>query len=80
MQNKVAQILEFMKILDKVCLVKRATLLSDGSSETDSSHSFKLAWLLMMVYPYLKHEYNFKLLLELALVHDIDETAIGECR
>ncbi len=79
MQNKVAQILEFMKILDKVCLVKRATLLSDGSSETDSSHSFKLAWLLMLVYPYLKHEYNFTRLLELALVHDIAEAEIGDC-
>ena len=51
MQSKIEQILEFMKVLDKVCLVKRATLLSDGTSETDSSHSFKLAWLLMMVYP-----------------------------
>ena len=79
MQNKITQILEFMRILDKVCLVKRATLLSDGSSETDSSHSFKLAWLLMMVYPYLKHEYNFTRLLELALVHDIAEAEIGDC-
>lgn len=79
MQNKIAQILEFMKILDKVCLVKRATLLSDGSSETDSSHSFKLAWLLMMVYPYLKHKYNYTRLLELALIHDIAEAETGDC-
>ena len=67
-----------MKILDKVCLVKRATLLSDGSPETDSSHSFKLAWLLMMIYPYLRHEYNYTRLLELALVHDIAEAETGD--
>jgi putative hydrolase of HD superfamily len=79
MQNKIAQILDFMKVLDKVCLVKRATLLSDGSSETDSSHSFKLAWLLMMVYPYLKHQYNYTRLLELAVVHDIAEAENGDC-
>ncbi len=79
MQSKIEQILEFMKVLDKVCLVKRATLLSDGTSETDSSHSFKLAWLLMMVYPYLKHRYNYTRLLELALVHDIAEAETGDC-
>ena len=79
MPNKIAQILEFMKVLDKVCLVKRATLLSDGTSETDSSHSFKLAWLLMMVYPYLQHKYDYTRLLELALVHDIAEAENGDC-
>jgi len=79
MQNKIAQIIEFMKILDKVCLVKRATLLSDGTGETDSSHSFKLAWLLMMLYPYLQHQYNYTRLLELALVHDIAEAEVGDC-
>lgn len=79
MQNKVSQIIEFMKVLDKVCLVKRATLLSDGTSETDSSHIFKLAFMLMMVYPYLKHSYNYTRLLELALVHDIAEAENGDC-
>lgn len=68
-----------MKVLDKVCLIKRATLLSDGTTETDSSHSFKLAWLLMMIYPYLKHKYNYTRLLELALVHDIAEAETGDC-
>jgi putative hydrolase of HD superfamily len=79
MPNKIAKILEFMKVLDKVCLVKRATLLSDGTSETDSSHSFKLAWLLMMIYPYLQHKYNYTRLLELAIVHDIAEAETGDC-
>ena len=79
MQNKVAQIFDFMKILDKVCLVKRATLLSDGTPETDSSHSFKLAFWVMLVYPYLKHSYNYTRLLELALVHDIAEAETGDC-
>lgn len=79
MPNNIAKILEFMKVLDKVCLIKRATLLSDGTTETDSSHSFKLAWLLMMIYPYLKHKYDYTRLLELALVHDIAEAETGDC-
>lgn len=79
MQNKISQIFEFMKVLDKVCLVKRATLLSDGTPETDSSHIFKLAFMVMLVYPYLKHSYNYTKLLELALVHDIAEAETGDC-
>lgn len=78
MQNKVEKIFEFMRVLDKVCLVKRATLLSDGTVETDSSHTFKLAFMIMLIYPYLKHKYNYARLLELALAHDIAEAETGD--
>lgn len=78
MQNKIAQIFDFMRVLDKVCLVKRATLLSDGTVETDSSHTFKLAFMVMLIYPYLKHKYDYGHLLELALAHDIAEAATGD--
>ena len=78
MQNKIAQIFDFMRVLDKVCLVKRATLLSDGTVETDSSHSFKLAFMVMLIKPYLKHEYDYARLLEMALVHDIAEAETGD--
>lgn len=79
MQNKVQKIFDFMRVLDRVCLVRRATLLSDGTPETDSSHSFKLAFWAMLVYPYLKQNYNYIRLLELALVHDIAEAETGDC-
>lgn len=78
MQSKIAQIFDFMRILDKVCLVKRATLLSDGTVETDSSHTFKLAFMIVLIYPYLKHKYDYGHLLELALVHDIAEAETGD--
>lgn len=78
MRNKVEQIFDFMRVLDKVCLVKRATLLSDGTVETDSSHSFKLAFMVMLIKPYLKHEYDYAHLFELALVHDIAEAETGD--
>jgi len=79
MQNNVKKIFDFMKVLDKVSLVKRATLLSDGTPETDSSHTFKLIFWVMLVYPYLKHKYDYTKLLELALVHDIAEAETGDC-
>ena len=78
MQNKVEQIFDFMRVLDKVCLVRRATLLSDGTVETDSSHTFKLAFMVMLIYSYLKHKYDYARLFELALVHDIAEAEVGD--
>lgn len=78
MQNKVKRIFDFMRVLDRVCLVKRATLLSDGTAETDSSHTFKLAFMVMLIYPYLKHKYEYVRLFELALVHDIAEAETGD--
>ena len=79
MKNNVEKILDFMQLMERVCLVKRDTLLSDGTAERDSSHIFKLSFFIMLVYPYLKKKYNYEKLLELALVHDIVEGITGDC-
>lgn len=79
MQDKVAEILEFMRAMERVCLIKRDTLMSDGTAETDAAHIFKLAFLVMLVYPFLQKKYDYTKLLELALVHDIAEGITGDC-
>lgn len=79
MKSNVEKILDFMQLMERVCLVKRDTLLSDGTAERDSSHIFKLSFFIMLVYPYLKKKYNYEKLLELALVHDIVEGITGDC-
>lgn len=79
MQDKVAEILEFMRAMERVCLIKRDTLMSDGTPETDAAHIFKLAFLVMLVYPFLQKKYDYTKLLELALVHDIAEGITGDC-
>ncbi len=78
MQNNAKKILDFMRLLEKVCIVKRDTLLTDGTLESDSSHIFKLSFFVMMIFPYLKHKYDYTRLLELALVHDIVEGQTGD--
>lgn len=78
MQDSAGKILDFMQILEHVCLVKRDTLMTDGSVENDASHIFKLAFLIMLVYPFLQKKYNYTRLLELALVHDIAEGVTGD--
>ncbi len=79
MRNNVAKIFEFMQAMERVCLIKRDTLMSDGTSESDASHIFKLAFLVMLVYPFLQKKYDYTRLLELALVHDIAEGITGDC-
>lgn len=54
MQDTVAKITDFMQVIERVCLVKRDTLMTDGSTENDAAHIFKLAFLIMLVYPYLQ--------------------------
>ena len=79
MSDTAAEILEFMRAMERVCLVKRDTLLSDGTPENDAAHIFKLAILIMLVYPFLQKKYNYTRLLELALIHDIAEGITGDC-
>ncbi|MDO4161623.1 MAG: HD domain-containing protein [Pseudomonadota bacterium] len=79
MQDTVAEITDFMQVIERVCLVKRDTLMTDGSTENDAAHIFKLAFLIMLVYPYLQKKYDYQRLLELALVHDIAEGITGDC-
>ena len=79
MQENVAKILDFMRAMERVCLVERDTRMTAGKPETDAAHIFKLAFLVMLVYPYLQKKYNYTKLLELALVHDIAEGITGDC-
>lgn len=76
--NKVQDIVNFMGIVEKLCLVNRDNYLSKGGFESDSDHIFKLTFLIMLVHPYLKKEVNYTKLLELALVHDLAEAETGD--
>jgi putative hydrolase of HD superfamily len=78
LQNTAHQIIAFMDTVEKLCHVKRFTLLADGRQENDSDHIMKLCFLVMMVSPYLKHPHSPQKLLEMALVHDLVEADCGD--
>jgi len=73
-----SNIISFMKIVETLCVVKRDNKLSNGESESDSDHGFKLCFLAMMVMPYLKEKADYTKILEMALVHDIVEARSGD--
>ena len=76
--KKIDQIINFMRTLEEVCVVKRDLLMYDGSIENDAMHIFKLSFLVMLIYPYLKTPADYTKMLELALVHDIAEGKTGD--
>ncbi|MDR1693977.1 MAG: HD domain-containing protein [Lactobacillaceae bacterium] len=76
--NKVRDIINFMGIVEKLCLVNRDNYLSKGGFESDSDHIFKLTFLIMLVYPYLRGQADYAKMLELALVHDLAEAETGD--
>ena len=52
--------------------------MSSGRQETDADHIFKLAFLVLMIHPYLKRPADCAKMLELALVHDLVEARAGD--
>ena len=59
MSDTAAEILEFMRAMERVCLVKRDTLLSDGTPENDAAHIFKLAILITYICKQLNLDTSF---------------------
>lgn len=76
--KRIDKIVNFMRILEEVCIVKRDLLLYEGSTENDAMHIFKLSFLLLMISPYLKTPVDYTKMLEMALVHDIAEGKTGD--
>lgn len=76
--KRIDKIINFMRVLEEVCVVKRDLLLFDGTVENDAMHIFKLSFLVMLIAPYLKNDVDYTKMLELALVHDIAESKTGD--
>ncbi len=76
--KRIDKIINFMRALEEVCVVKRDLLLFDGTTENDAMHIFKLSFLVMLITPYLKSDIDYTKMLEMALVHDIAEGKTGD--
>ena len=72
------KIIGFMDTVEKLCHVKRYTLMQNGENERDSDHIMKLSFLAMMIAPYLKKPLDTAKMFELVLVHDLVEADAGD--
>jgi len=78
MKNEAAKIVDFMAVVERLCYVERFTVMQNGVKEKDSDHIMKLCFWAFMVARYIKRPVNIQRMLELALVHDLAETDVGD--
>jgi 5'-deoxynucleotidase YfbR-like HD superfamily hydrolase len=77
-ERTVDDIIALSAILGKFDQIKRATLLPDGSLESDSHHSFSLALIAYEVASEFAPELDKQKILLYALVHDLSELVTGD--
>ncbi len=73
MKETAQKITNFMDTVEKLCLVNRDNLLSNGRQESDADHIMKLAYLVIFVSPYIKRDVDIHKMLEMVIVHDLAE-------
>lgn len=76
--QKIARISEFLKIVEKLGLVRRDIKLTDGTYQSDSSHILNLCFLTQLAAPFLNRPADSGKMLKLALVHDLVEAECGD--
>lgn len=72
------EIIELSRLLGEFGQIRRATLLPDGTEETDSHHSFSLALIAYELARQYAPELNSQKILLYALVHDLPELITGD--
>jgi 5'-deoxynucleotidase YfbR-like HD superfamily hydrolase len=78
MNDAAGKIYDFMNTVEKLCYVKRYTIMQNGEQESDSDHIMKLMFMIMMITPYIKRPVDSQKMLEMALVHDLIEADAGD--
>ncbi len=79
MRDRLAQILQFLEIIDPFKTIERATYLSDQSQhESDSDHTWHMALFALLLYRDLNFKVDITKVLTLILIHDLSEIYTGD--
>ncbi len=79
MADRIAQIIEFLEIIEPFKMIERASYLSDLSRhETDSDHTWHMALFALLLAREIETPINIGHALELILVHDLGEIGAGD--
>lgn len=76
--EKAVNILYMIHILEKIKVEYRYLHKSDGNRESVAEHSWRLAFMIILVEPYLEQKINIQHALEMAIIHDIAESITGD--
>lgn len=78
-EDKLAQIVEFCRIIDKEKFVHRRTYLSDGERlENDAEHAWHMAVMALLLSDYSNEKVDVLKVVSLLLIHDLVEIYAGD--
>ena len=78
-ENRLSQIVEFCKLIDKEKFVQRRTYLSDGERlENDAEHAWHMAVMAILLSDYSNEKVDVLKVVSLLLVHDLVEIYAGD--
>ena len=78
-ENRLSQIVEFCKLIDKEKFVQRRTYLSDGERlENDAEHAWHMAVMAFLLSGYSNEKVDVLKVVSLLLVHDLVEIYAGD--
>ena len=71
----VEKAIDFFRLAERLECEYRVTRMSDGTRQSVASHSWNMAMMAMVLFPYLQIPVNRERVLELCLIHDLHEAA-----
>ncbi|MGN1378636.1 MAG: HD domain-containing protein, partial [Dorea sp.] len=78
-EDRLTQIVEFCKLIDKEKFVQRRTYLSDGQRlENDAEHAWHMAVMALLLSDYSNEKVDVLKVVSLLLVHDLVEIYAGD--
>ena len=78
-QDRLEQIVDFCRLLDKEKFITRRTYLTDGQRlENDAEHAWHLAVMAMLLQEYSNEEIDLLKVISIVLIHDLVEIYAGD--
>jgi putative hydrolases of HD superfamily len=78
MKNNLLNILELIKLGEKIKSEMRHSWLSNGRQESVAEHTWRVSLMAMLIEPYLTQKVNSAKLLKMIIIHDLVEAEAGD--
>ncbi|MHA7136733.1 HD domain-containing protein [Rossellomorea arthrocnemi] len=78
MKNNLLNILELIKLGEKLKSEMRHSWLSNGRQESVADHTWRVSLMAMLIEPYLTQKVNSAKLLKMIIIHDLVEAEAGD--
>ncbi|MFD1737805.1 HD domain-containing protein [Bacillus salitolerans] len=78
MRKELINILEIIKLGEKLKYELRHSWLSNGRQESVAEHTWRVSLMAMLIEPYLKQEIEISRLLKMIIIHDLVEADAGD--